>query len=172
MHNDYKIRLNAPSDKLTDVVLEEADPDTWPSAAKPPDKHTKQERGDRHWCKNNAAALLTLLVKVRLLIGMLTHGGTPVRIGKLVGKLTSQGREDWQPSDSDHEVAVDDCPSYIQMQTAFQTSGAAAPNGTTELLWICKINKVNLKYLGLWLCGFKSCPGCQRTKILNNQSNK
>ncbi|ALE96505.1 hypothetical protein ABH11_02175 [Serratia marcescens] len=32
---------------------------------------------------------------------------TPVRIGKLVGKPTAQGREDWQPSDGDHEVAVD-----------------------------------------------------------------
>ncbi|WP_273831144.1 phage terminase large subunit [Serratia bockelmannii] len=32
---------------------------------------------------------------------------TPVRIGKLVGKPTAQGRKDWQPSDGDHEVAVD-----------------------------------------------------------------
>ncbi|UAN53477.1 phage terminase large subunit [Serratia sp. JSRIV002] len=32
---------------------------------------------------------------------------TPVRIGKLVGKPTAQGREDWQPSDGDHEVTVD-----------------------------------------------------------------
>ncbi|MFV9180932.1 phage terminase large subunit [Serratia marcescens] len=32
---------------------------------------------------------------------------TPVRIGKLVGKPTDQGREDWQPTDGDHEVAVD-----------------------------------------------------------------
>ena len=34
-------------------------------------------------------------------------GETPVRIGKLVGKPTAQGREDWQPYDGDHEVAVD-----------------------------------------------------------------
>lgn len=32
---------------------------------------------------------------------------TPVRIGKLVGKPTAQGREDWQPTDGDQEVAVD-----------------------------------------------------------------
>ncbi|BEM57298.1 hypothetical protein SME22J_11590 [Serratia marcescens] len=32
---------------------------------------------------------------------------TPVRIGKLVGKPTARGREDWQPTDGDHEVAVD-----------------------------------------------------------------
>lgn len=77
MHNDYKTRLTALSDKLTDVVLEEADPDTWPGADKPLDKHTKQERGDRYWCKKNAAASLTLLVKVHSLIGMHTRGGTP-----------------------------------------------------------------------------------------------
>ena len=70
MHNDYKTRLTALSDKLTDVVLDEADPDTWPGADKPLDKHTKQERGDRYWCKKNAAASLTLLVKVHSLIGM------------------------------------------------------------------------------------------------------
>ncbi|CAI2527255.1 Uncharacterised protein [Serratia ficaria] len=32
---------------------------------------------------------------------------TPVRIGKLVGKPTDQGRENWQPTDGDHEVTVD-----------------------------------------------------------------
>lgn len=77
MHNDYRTRLTALSDKLTDVVLVEADPDTWPGAGKPPEKHTKDERGDRYWCKKNAAASLTLLVKVHSLIGMHTRGGTP-----------------------------------------------------------------------------------------------
>ncbi|CAI1773812.1 Uncharacterised protein [Serratia entomophila] len=31
---------------------------------------------------------------------------------------------------------------------------------------------MNLKSLGLWLCGFKSRPGYQGIKIPNNQSNK
>jgi phenylpyruvate tautomerase PptA (4-oxalocrotonate tautomerase family) len=34
MHSDYKTRLTALSDKLTDVVLEEADPDNWPGAGR------------------------------------------------------------------------------------------------------------------------------------------
>lgn len=38
MHQDYKTRLTALSDKLTDVVLEEADPDNWPGADAPRDK--------------------------------------------------------------------------------------------------------------------------------------
>lgn len=77
MHSDYKTRLTALSDKLTDVVLEEADPDNWPGAGKEITKHTKQERGDRYWHKKNAAASLTLLVKVHSLIGMHIRGGTP-----------------------------------------------------------------------------------------------
>ena len=77
MHNDYKTRLTALSDKLTDVVLEEADPDNWPGAGKRPSELTKDERGDRYWDKKNAAASLTLLIKVHSLIGMQKPGGTP-----------------------------------------------------------------------------------------------
>jgi len=77
MHQDYKTRLTTLSDKLTDVVLEEADPAHWPGAGKKPSELTKDERGDRYWDKKNAAASLTLLIKVHSLIGMQTRGGTP-----------------------------------------------------------------------------------------------
>ncbi|MEI3775521.1 hypothetical protein [Pectobacterium brasiliense] len=77
MHDDYKSRLTVLSDKLTDTVLTEADPDNWPGAGKTIDKHTKQERGDRYWFKKNAAATLTLLTKVHSLIGIHTRGGSP-----------------------------------------------------------------------------------------------
>ena len=78
MHSDYKTRLTALTDKLTDVVLQEADPANWPGAEKKPSELTKDERGDRYWDKKNAAASLTLLIKVHSLIGMQTRGGTPV----------------------------------------------------------------------------------------------
>ncbi|MEQ6971045.1 hypothetical protein [Pectobacterium polaris] len=77
MHNDYKSRLTVLSDKLTDTVLTEADPDNWPGAGKTINQHTKDERGDRYWFKKNAAATLTLLTKVHSLIGMHTRGGSP-----------------------------------------------------------------------------------------------
>ena len=77
MHSDYKTRLTALSDKLTDAVLEEADPDNWPGAGKTAKELTKDERGNRYWEKKNAAASLTLLIKVHSLIGMQTRGGTP-----------------------------------------------------------------------------------------------
>ncbi|AKL35622.1 hypothetical protein NMD36_09460 [Escherichia coli] len=77
MHSDYKTRLTALTDKLTDVVLQEADPANWPGADKKVSELTKDERGDRYWDKKNAAASLTLLIKVHSLIGMQTRGGTP-----------------------------------------------------------------------------------------------
>ncbi|EDQ3585443.1 hypothetical protein HJ49_002089 [Salmonella enterica subsp. enterica] len=77
MHQDYKTRLATLSDKLTDAVLEEADPENWAGGNKRIGELTKQERGDRYWDKKNAAASLTLLIKVHSLIGMQTRGGTP-----------------------------------------------------------------------------------------------
>lgn len=51
MHQDYKTRLTVLSGKLTDAVLEDADPDNWPGAGKKPSELTKYERGDRFWDK-------------------------------------------------------------------------------------------------------------------------
>lgn len=83
MHQDYKTRLTALSDKLTDVVLEEADPDNWAGGNKRVNALTKQERGDRYWDKKNAAASLTLLIKVHSLIGMHTRGEVPPEPGEI-----------------------------------------------------------------------------------------
>lgn len=76
MYEDYRTRLTALSDKLTNVVIEEADPDNWSGSKKPVKELTKDERGDRYWDKKNAAASLTLLIKVHSLIGMQSRGAT------------------------------------------------------------------------------------------------
>ncbi|ENT9569148.1 hypothetical protein ACFA6N_002430 [Salmonella enterica] len=76
MYEDYRTRLTALSDKLTNVVIEEADPDNWSGSKKPVKELTKDERGDRYWDKKNAAASLTLLIKVHSLIGMQSRGTT------------------------------------------------------------------------------------------------
>lgn len=76
MYEDYRTRLTALSDKLTRVVIEEADPDNWSGSKKPVKELTKDERGDRYWDKKNAAASLTLLIKVHSLIGMQSRGAT------------------------------------------------------------------------------------------------
>lgn len=64
MRPDQLERLNELSDMLGDVLLDEIDPREWPGAGKMPRDLDKQERGDRYWCKKNAAATLMLVSKV------------------------------------------------------------------------------------------------------------
>lgn len=61
MRPDQLQRLQELTEKLADVVLEEADPAEWPGAGQPLASLTQQERGDRYWCKKNAAATFVLL---------------------------------------------------------------------------------------------------------------
>lgn len=57
-------KLQELEGKLVDVVLTEADPDTWPGAGKELKSLDKGERGDRYWSKKNASASMALLMKV------------------------------------------------------------------------------------------------------------
>lgn len=75
MRADQLERFKALSEGLADVVLDEANPDNWPGTGKTLADLTRDERGDRHWCKKNAAASMTLLVKVMSITGH-AQGGT------------------------------------------------------------------------------------------------
>ncbi|WP_028354765.1 hypothetical protein [Bordetella petrii] len=63
MRQDQYERLMALSEKLTDALLIEIDPEHWPGAGLSPGQMDQQTRGDRYWCKKNAAATLTLIMK-------------------------------------------------------------------------------------------------------------
>ena len=63
MRQDQYERLVALSEKLTDTLLVEIDPEKWPGAGLDPMTMDQQTRGDRYWCKKNAAATLTLIMK-------------------------------------------------------------------------------------------------------------
>ncbi len=63
MRDDQLKRLEQVQERLLDVVMQEADPDTWPGVGKPIGEMSQQERGDRYWCKKNAAATLSLIAK-------------------------------------------------------------------------------------------------------------
>lgn len=56
MRPDQLARLNDLSEKLADTFLTEADPTEWAGRSKLPADLTRQERGDRYWCKKNAMA--------------------------------------------------------------------------------------------------------------------
>ena len=68
MRPDQIQRLAELSEKLAEVVLEEADPAEWPGANMPLASLSQQERGDRYWCKKNAAATFALLERTSSLL--------------------------------------------------------------------------------------------------------
>jgi hypothetical protein len=61
MRPDQIARLRELQEKLAEVVLEEADPETWPGAGMPLADVDRETRGDRYWSKKNAAATFALL---------------------------------------------------------------------------------------------------------------
>lgn len=68
MRQDQIERLRDLTEKLADVVLEEADPDTWPGSGVPLSDMTQEQRGNRYWCKKNAAGTFSLLERAQSLL--------------------------------------------------------------------------------------------------------
>jgi hypothetical protein len=64
MRVDQYEKLKALGETLTDVALEESQPDTWPGHGVSLQHLDMQTRGDRYWCKKNACATFALLAKV------------------------------------------------------------------------------------------------------------
>jgi hypothetical protein len=69
MRDDQYHRLQALEEKLTDVLLTEADPATWTAPGVESKDLSQQQRGDRYWCKKNAVATISLTIRVGSLIG-------------------------------------------------------------------------------------------------------
>lgn len=63
MRQDQFERLIELQEQMVDVLLVEADSDTW-TGGDHPGKLTRDERGDRYWCKRNAAATMALVQKM------------------------------------------------------------------------------------------------------------
>jgi hypothetical protein len=61
-------RLQETENRLLDVFLEEANPDSWPGAGVPLAQLSKSERGDRYWHKKNCLATLTVVMRIEHLI--------------------------------------------------------------------------------------------------------
>lgn len=68
MREDQRKRLKQLSENLVEVVLVEADPTQWSGGEKLPKDLTKEERGDRYWCKRNAAATMSIVMKAEALL--------------------------------------------------------------------------------------------------------
>lgn len=68
MRADQFESLLARREKLLDAFLTESDPETWPGAGKADAEMTKDERGDRFWCKRSCAATLSIALRISSLI--------------------------------------------------------------------------------------------------------
>lgn len=75
MRQDQYERLQALSEKLTDVLLHEAEPEKWPGHGLDPGAMDQKTRGDRYWCKKNAVATISLAQRVGALIGQVQVAG-------------------------------------------------------------------------------------------------
>ncbi|WP_338576313.1 hypothetical protein V6L78_13195 [Pseudomonas canadensis] len=96
MRDDQITRLQALSESLGEVVIHEVDPANWPGGTKKPGELTQQERGDRYWSKKNAAATMTLLLKVVNITGVLGKqkpGKDDDAAQELDGELAAAERE-------------------------------------------------------------------------------
>ena len=71
MRPDQYQRLQELTEKLTDVFLDEANPEGWPGRGVALAQMDQQTRGDLYWSKKNAAATLTVIMKTTSLIGVI-----------------------------------------------------------------------------------------------------
>lgn len=78
-------RLAKLSEDMAEVMFEEATPSNWPAHGVPLPEMTKEERGDRYWCKKNAAATMSLLCRIESLRGdNRERGDDPEKQAKLL----------------------------------------------------------------------------------------
>lgn len=84
MRQEQFEKLQILAEKLTDVFIEEADPDTWPGSGLASANMDQKTRGDRYWSKKNAAATLTVIMKTTNLLGVIRQrsaADTPGGVG-------------------------------------------------------------------------------------------
>jgi hypothetical protein len=97
MRQDQYEKLMKLEEKLMECFLTEADPDAWPGKDIPIATMDQQTRGDRYWCKKNAAASGVLIHRVSGMIGNTQgHGTTPT---------PGEGEEADAQSQLDQEIA-------------------------------------------------------------------
>jgi hypothetical protein len=75
MRQDQFEKLQELTEKLTDAFIGEADPAVWPGHGVAIAAMDQQTRGDRYWCKKNAAATLSVIVRTTSLIGIIQMRG-------------------------------------------------------------------------------------------------
>lgn len=68
MREDQIKRLAEVSERLAEVVILDADPDSWTATGKTLCDMSKDERGDAAWCRKTAVQSVALLIRVEQLL--------------------------------------------------------------------------------------------------------
>lgn len=116
MRMDQLQRLQALSEGMAEVVISEMDTANWPGAGKPLAEITKEERGDRYWCKKNAAASLTLLMKLLSVTGMVARANS--------GMMTPEAPAEGEQEDLDRTIAEAERKAEAMLKRAQQNNGS------------------------------------------------
>jgi len=118
MRQDQYEKLQELTEKLTDAFIGEADPAVWPGHGVAIAAMDQQTRGDRYWCKKNAAATLSVIVRTTNLIGIIQMRGA----GGGAGGVTEPTQAQEETSlDSDMKAAEKEATrllSQLQKRTA------------------------------------------------------
>jgi hypothetical protein len=94
MTEDQFRKLAEIQNKLMDVFVAEADPSSWPGDGVALADMTRDERGDRKWCKQNAGATLVLLMHSQ----------------RMLDERAQQGRR--MPPDSQPDEVAEDVAAF------------------------------------------------------------
>lgn len=97
MRQDQYERLQARIEKLTEVLIDETDTDSWPGAKIPIDKQDSKIRGDRYWFKKNAVATCATIIRMTTLVGQ-------VQRATANGKTGAEGAVVEEPEGLDAEI--------------------------------------------------------------------
>jgi len=68
MRQDQFEKMQTLHERLTDLFLDEADPQKWPGIGIDLAAMDKQTRGDRYWSKKNAVATIALMQRIQSLV--------------------------------------------------------------------------------------------------------
>ncbi len=68
MRTDQRIRLAEVAERLAEVVIRDADPDSWAAGDLTLAEMDREQRGDAAWCRKTAVQSVALLVRVESLL--------------------------------------------------------------------------------------------------------
>lgn len=111
MRQDQYEKLQELTEKLTDAFIGEADPAVWPGQGVAIAAMDQQTRGDRYWCKKNAAATLSVLVRTTNLIGIIQMRGAGGGAG---GVTPAEQEKDDSGLDADIKAAEKEASKLLE----------------------------------------------------------